>query len=139
LSAVPLASLRVVLDTNIFISAVIFGGRPGEVVRFALRDRYLLLTSEPIRHETERVLAEKFLLPQAAIEQACAALWQSSIQVEPQHSISACPDPDDNRILECALEGNASLIVSGDKHLLRMHPFQGVEIVNVDAFFEPAS
>jgi len=48
--------------------------------------------------------------------------------------LSACDDPDDDRILEAAVEGCADCIVSGDKHLLRMKTFQGIEILKVGEF-----
>ena len=63
-----------------------------------------------------------------------AALTQVVELVAPASEIAECEDPDDNRILEAAVEGNAGFIVSGDKHLLRMNPFRGIEILTVAAF-----
>jgi predicted nucleic acid-binding protein len=54
--------------------------------------------------------------------------------VSPDFVLMDCQDPDDNRILEAAVAGSADVIVTGDKHLLRMHPFRGIEILKVDAF-----
>jgi putative PIN family toxin of toxin-antitoxin system len=126
--------LRVVLDTNVFISALKFRGKPAQVIALAQQRRFQLLTSSPIRRETERILGEKFKLPSAEIMLGCRPLWRMSSDVEARGTLTACSDPDDNRILECAVFGRADYIVSGDKHLLSMHPYQNIGILRVDDF-----
>ena len=56
--------------------------------------------------------------------------------VVPEIVLSDCVDPDDNRILEAAVAGGAEAIVSGDRHLLRMRVFRGIEVVNVNDFID---
>jgi predicted nucleic acid-binding protein len=50
--------------------------------------------------------------------------------------VNDCSDPDDNRILECALDAHAAVIVTGDSHLLRLHPYRGTEILTAKQFLE---
>jgi uncharacterized protein len=128
--------IRVVLDTNIYISAFLFGGKPLQVLDLAEDRRITLLYSQPIRKEVEDVLAEKFRWPCETINLACAPYWKIGFAIKPKRKISACPDPDDDRILECAIEANASHIVTGDKHLLNMMSFEGISILRPDDFLK---
>lgn len=130
--------MRVVLDTNVFISGLLFGGNPARVLQLAEARLFELLTSPPIRREVERVLEEKFKWPASMIALACNPLWQIGRDIHPSVQVTDCPDPDDNRILECALEGRAQFIVSGDHHLLDMKRFAGIPIVRIDQFLSSA-
>ena len=126
--------IRVVLDTNIYISAFLFGGKPSEILK-QIEDREITLAYSPaIRRELEGVLAGKFRWPANMIELACAPYWNMGICVKPSFSIRACADPDDDRILECAVEAQAQLIITGDKHLLTMRNFEGIPILTADQF-----
>ncbi len=125
--------MRVVLDTNVIISALLFGGKPLEVLKLAEAGAFIMLTSPPLRRETERILAERFLWENRVITLACGPLWDAAVVIEPAFSLTDCPDPDDNRVLECAVAGIADCIVTGDKVLLRMHPFQGIAIMRVES------
>lgn len=121
--------IAVVLDTNIYISAFLFGGNPRRVVQLAERHAYTLVASDAIRAETERILLDKFCWAPAQVVRACAPIWEMAKTVVPQIVITAAGDPDDNRILECAVEGGATIIVSGDQDLLRLNPYQRIRIV----------
>lgn len=128
--------MRVVLDTNVYISALLFGGKPLQVLGFAEDHMFSLLYSKPIREEVEGVLAKKFHWPQEMINLACEPYWKIGLAVRPKRRVSACPDPDDNRILECAIEARADWIVTGDKHLLDMLSFEGISILRPDDFLK---
>ena len=80
------------------------------------------------------MLAKKFAWPKTVIDLACVPLWQLAELVTPAVDIEECPDPDDNRILECALEGRPDAIVTGDRHLLDMKEFRGIPILAVNEF-----
>lgn len=126
--------MRVVLDTNVFISALIFGGKPALVLRWFNRPGPTLLLTDHILSEVERILRAKSGWDQAFIAEVigdliCVAEW-----VRPTLQVSACRDPDDNRILEAALAGAADFIVSGDADLLSMSAFRGIPIVSVTDF-----
>lgn len=129
-----MALRRVVLDTNVYISGFVFRGRPAQLLRQAETSEFSLLTSHSIRQETERVLSEKFQWSPRVIASVCAPLWEAGLDVETTISVEACVDPDDDRILECAVAGQADYIVSGDRHLLDMKQFQGIPIMRIDDF-----
>jgi putative PIN family toxin of toxin-antitoxin system len=126
--------MRVVLDTNVLISGIIFGGKPDAILRMASRDQFTLILSEEILSELEEVLAEKFNWSPAKIASVFEDIGKSAEMTLPEMVLTGCADPDDNRILEAAVEGCADCIVSGDKHLLRMKTFRGIEILTVSDF-----
>lgn len=124
--------MRVVLDTNVWISALVFpGGACDQLVR-KLRESpsVVLLTSSFILQEFERVLVEKFEYARHDAEPLRRAVAEFSTIVEPQQRVTVIRQPDaDNRILECAVDGQADLLVTGDaKHLLPLKIFRGIRI-----------
>jgi putative PIN family toxin of toxin-antitoxin system len=123
--------VRVVLDTNILISAVLFPGGPPELVyRLALEGRIELVTSPALLGEFGRVLTTKFGWACEPAEEAVrqiARIGQVSESSERVREIKA--DPADDRVLEAALAGSAEVIVSGDRHLLRLRKWRDVRIV----------
>lgn len=126
--------MRVVLDTNIFISGLVFAGIPGKVIEAALLGQYDLILSESILAEMERVLPLKFGWKTEHVQLAELDIRKSAEMVEHELTLTDCPDPDDNRILEAAVAGRAGCIVSGDRHLLGMKIFRGIEIVTAHEF-----
>jgi putative PIN family toxin of toxin-antitoxin system len=111
---------RAVLDSNIFVSAVQFGGRPQELLRAAEDGRDALVLSEPILTEVTEVLVRKSLWSPGRVSLRLERIRSVAVLTPAELEISACEDPDDNRILEAAVPGAANFIVSGDDHLLRM-------------------
>jgi len=127
--------LRVVLDTNIYISAFMFGGVPSEIVEAGMDGRFLLVTSEPLLLELDRKLRDKFKLKIEDARVLLMELRSSALIVAPALSIHAVSaDPDDNRVIECAVAGNADCIVSGDRHLKELKIWQGIEIITPREF-----
>ncbi len=120
---------RVVFDTNAFISAFAYGGTPEDAYRLAIRRKVILLTSPAIMQETARILKDKFNWEDERIEQALVQIARVSDIVRPKKRIKLLDDEPDNRILECALEGKADFIISGDKHLLTLKQFQDIPVV----------
>ena len=112
---------RVVLDANIYISGLVFGGTPRTLLIAARVGKFVLCFSDKIREEVERTLGQKFLWPPGQIRLACDPLWKvaSHIATTTKLSIIAA-DPNDDRILECAVDGQADIIASGDGHILRL-------------------
>jgi len=131
-------TLRVVVDTNVCVSAFLFGGKPARFLQLAEDHVFTIVASAPLRTEVERVLANKFGWPKHLIVEACGSIWEIAECVTPKIQLEACPDPDDNLVLECAVEGNADCIVSGDRHLLDMLRFRGITILTVDEFLRSA-
>jgi putative PIN family toxin of toxin-antitoxin system len=125
---------RIVLDTNIYISALYYGGKPRQVLDLASARELQLLISLPLKLELERVLRDKFDLPPSELAANADALWSRAKWIAPQRRLSLCPDEPDNRVLECAMEGHADFIVTGDRHLLNLGPVAKITILKPDAF-----
>jgi uncharacterized protein len=129
--------IRVVADTNIFISALMFGGLPGSFLNLALLETFRLVTSPTLLDELEEKLRDKFELAVKDIDRIRARLEKISFVVEPVLTLTAIKDdPDDNRVLECAVAGKANYVVSGDRHLLRLGAYMGIPIVSVRQFLD---
>ena len=128
--------MRVVLDTNILISAFVFpGGTPETVYRLALEERVQLVTSPALLAEFGRVLAEKFRWSPSRAGEAVAHVARVGLVVEPSERVRAVKaDPTDDRILEAASEGKADTIISGDSHLHRLGSWQGIPVVTAATF-----
>ena len=124
---------RAVLDTNIFISAL-FGGNPEEIYRATLQGRFRLVTSPAILTELARTLREKFSMPEAEITRYIKQVGRHADVVRPEKRVRVLRDNPDNRVLECALEGKASVIVSGDRHLIDLGEYRGIPILRPTEF-----
>ena len=128
---------RVVLDTNVIVSALVFGGVPRGVLELAQAGQCEFFYSESIQTEVRRVLSDKFDWPEAMLQQALPVLWSTGKLVVPRTTLNAVPgDPDDNRILECAVEARAQVIVSGDRHLLVLQAYKSIPIVTPRQFID---
>ena len=128
--------MRVVLDTNVMVSALLFGGYPERVFLAGLRGEIQLLTSRALLRELERVLTEKFKLGVRLVKDAMDLLKTLAEIVETTSRLKVIADPDDdNRVLECAVDGNAEFIVTGDtKHILPLKEYKGILILRPSEF-----
>lgn len=126
--------MRVVLDTNILVSALISrSGPPGQLLTLVQQRRATLVTSCAQIDELRDVLSRDRLKPyiHAGDAQDLLATLDAVAQLATElPKVSTSPDPDDNAILATAIAGNAELIVSGDKpHMLALHALEGIPIV----------
>jgi putative PIN family toxin of toxin-antitoxin system len=128
--------IHVVLDSNIYISALLFGGNPRSVVELAQMGAFQAFSPEHIGAEVEEVLRRKFAWRETRIQAAANATWRTAIQTGPTARIADCPDPDDNRVLECAVAARAHFIVTGDRHLLDLNPYRRISIVSPRQFLD---
>ena len=127
--------MRVVADTNVIVSAFVFGGLPRRVLELAAMGHFELCLSEAIQAEVERVLENKFGWDRSTIQSSVLRLQGWSLLFAPQTPLDLVKDdPDDNRILECALAAEAQAIVSGDRHLLKLGAFRSILIQNPRQF-----
>jgi putative PIN family toxin of toxin-antitoxin system len=130
---------RVVLDTNVYISALMFGGLPGSLLDLALLRSFTLIISPALLDELDEKLRAKFGVSPEDAAFLRARLENLAQVVEPGEALSViAEDPDDNRVIECAVKGGADLIVSGDRHLLKLARYNGISIVAVRQFMESA-
>ncbi|HZZ15617.1 MAG TPA: putative toxin-antitoxin system toxin component, PIN family [Candidatus Sulfotelmatobacter sp.] len=129
--------MRIVMDTNVIVSALVFGGVPRQGLELADSGRCEFFYSPPIQDEVRRVLEEKFGWSGAKMDEVLPKLWKIGTPIVPHHRVEAVrDDPDDNRILECALSAQAKFVVSGDRHLLRLRSYMSVSIVSPREFLE---
>jgi len=131
--------MRVVADTNILISAFLFGGLPRVFLERGLAGAFSLVTSGALLDELDEKLNGKFAVPENKRRAFLSQLKSKASVVNPSFVLDAVPDdPDDNRVLECAVAGKANCIVSGDRHLLRLGSYEGIAILTVRRFIEIA-
>ena len=131
--------MRVVLDTNVLISAIFWTGRPKQLLNKVRRKECLFLTSQILLTELRAVLTREdkpFRLSTVEADTVIRAMQDLALIVQPQSHLSVCRDESDNRVLECAVDGQADYIVSGDIHLLELQTFQDVDILTVKDFLD---
>ncbi len=125
-----MTDIRVVLDTNVIISAVFWRGSPYKVMRKVLRGELTLVTSTAILEEVMDRLQNKFNLPAEEAEKLRDILLTHSLLIEPTTKLKAVKaDEKDNKIVECAVDGRADFIVTGDSHILNLEEYRGIKIV----------
>jgi len=130
--------LRIVLDTNVFISGVFFIGPPYEILEAWVDKRIQILISSEILHEYQRAGEElSHQYPEIEITPILKSFTKNAISISvPRLPQPVCVDPDDDKFLACAVAGKAELIISGDKHLLNINDFQGIKIVKPRKFVD---
>ncbi len=127
--------MRVVFDTNVFVSAFITPGGNGDLAFLAAIDgRIELATSVPILAETGSVLMAKFGWEREETERTVRFIAAVAMMVEPRQRLALLGDETDNRILECAAASGADIIVAGDRHLLDLGLFGITRISTLAAF-----
>lgn len=128
--------LRIVLDTNVIISAILFGGIPRSILDMLISGKHDFFLSMPIIEEIREVLNRpKFEFDNERILLLIEELHSLCIIVKPTRSINfIIDDPADNKILECAIEANAEIIVSGDSHLFSIGSYKGIKILSPRQF-----
>jgi putative PIN family toxin of toxin-antitoxin system len=130
--------VKIILDTNVFISGIFFSGPPHTILQ-AWRDRRVqIILSPEILEEYSRV-AES--LHRKYPEINLNAILELIVVEAEMHEVKAldeavCVDPDDDKFIACALSSGAKLIVSGDKHLLDVDGYRGVEVLKPKAFVD---
>lgn len=131
-----MGTVRVVLDTNVLISALGWGGKPDECVRLGLRGEVEFLGSPATLMELAHVLDyPKFGFTEDEKTGFYVAILSRTTVLQPEETVSEIEsDPDDNAFLSCAIAGSAEFIVSGDKDLLDLGSFHGIPIVTPAQF-----
>lgn len=132
---------RYVLDTNIIVSALLFKRSQPRQALDKARSSGSLLMSQPIWEEVQAVLGrEKFdqYITFGERQFFLMGLYKTVEFIDIQETVVACRDPEDNKALELAVNGQAQTIITGDRDLLVLHPFEGVSILTVRQFLEQA-
>lgn len=124
--------MKVVFDSNILISALVFPGGHGEAaLRRIVEERDQLVISKPILDELLGVLARKFARDAEELAHAAIFLSELGIFVRPRRRLRVVKDDPDKRILECAVAGRARAIVTGDKALLALGEDRNIRILSL--------
>lgn len=130
-------SRRIVLDTNVIISAFLKPqSLPRRVLEHVLQEHVFLISLDTFGELRERLLHKKFdrYVSRTLRLHFLRLLPTLSKNVERRTTIKACRDPKDNKFLELAVDGQADYIITGDADLLALHPFRGIEISTPQAF-----
>lgn len=133
--------IRTVFDANVFVSALLSPrGFPSRILAAWRAERFHLVISPAILEEIGRVfqypkIALRHRWPEAKIRLFLEDLAHLAILTAGEHRLNViAEDPSDNRYLECAVEGDAEYIVSGDQHLLRLATYQRIKILTPREF-----
>lgn len=129
---------KIVLDTNIFISALGWGGKPHQIFKRCIAKEFILFLSPDIFKEINRVLHyPKFVFSEEDISEFLGQILEIGNFVTANEKITVIKDdPSDNMFLECALSAKAEYIVSGNIHLKKLKEFRGIKIVTATDFLE---
>ena len=128
--------MKIVIDTNVVVSAIFFGGRPRALLELLVSHKLEAYVSTAIvteYRETIEELCTKY--PDKPPRLPLTAIVSAMKMIEPTTTIDICRDPDDNKFLECAFDADCIYIVSGDKDLLSLGTFSNIQIVTVSDFF----
>jgi uncharacterized protein len=130
--------MRVTLDTNVIISGIFFSGPPSKILKAWADQRFQLVLSQQILDEYQRVsgeLSSKF--PSIDIAPIIELITIHGLFIDTHgYTLPVCEDPDDNKFIECAVAGNCEIIISGDKHLLKLSEFRGIEVLSPRDFVD---
>jgi putative PIN family toxin of toxin-antitoxin system len=129
--------VKVVFDTNVLVSALVFPGGRGEAALLrVVEERDQLFFSKPILDELLGVLARKFSRDKEELSRVALLLSELGVAVRPRQKLRVVKDEPDNRVLECALAGHVDAIVTGDQALLELREFRGVRIISLREYLE---
>ncbi len=138
--------LKIVLDTNVFFSGILSPDRaPAKILDLVLSGKCKLVSSPKIIQEIQQVtqypgiiklMKKRKIRPEELADAILKILRVSAITPGVVKVQGVCPDPQDDMFLACGLEGQADFIISGDKHLLDLKTYQGIQIVNPATFLE---
>jgi putative PIN family toxin of toxin-antitoxin system len=130
--------MTVVLDSNVVLSAFLYGGRPKQIFQMVLSGSIQLASSEALLNEIRGVLQRptfglnKQFIQTMLSEYSGVAKWKEPAE----HFSIVQDDPNDNQFIDCAVAAKADYLITGDKHLLKLAAFRVVKIISVDGFLE---
>ena len=127
--------IKVVLDTNVFISALFWKGAPYQIFKRVLDGAILNFTSPQILEEIKGRLLDKFKLPPEKVKEFLEIIIFNSQIVFPKRKLNIVKeDPSDNKVIECGLGAKASFVISGDRHLLKIKEYREIKIISPREF-----
>lgn len=127
---------RVVLDSNVIVSAIIFGGKPQVLLKKAYKREIQGIISEIILAGINDVFVKHFEIPTSKLKKLNRRIRAKFDVVNPRTMVKVSRDPDDNKILEAAVEGTCDYIVTGDKDLLDLRKYKNIKILSPAEFLK---
>ena len=130
--------MKLVLDTNIFISSFFWGGNPRKIMTRIIDGRDILFVSYEILQEVFFVMSRpKFNVNHRQVIRFINSIEEIALRVTLLGTVQGvCRDSDDDKILECAVLGDVDFIISGDRDLLSLKKFQGISIMSASEYIE---
>lgn len=133
--------MKIVVDTNVLVSATYWKGNSLKVLRLADEGKVKLVISQELIEEYNKVInseeiSEKIEKRRLVAEKAIIKTVNESIRVEPQERVKIVEDPDDDKVIECAVAGDVDCIVSRDNHLLKLKRYKHIRIVTPEEFLK---
>lgn len=129
--------MRIVIDTNVLISGVFFGGFPRKILSTVVEQKITACATAEIINEYEEIVQEMINRKQGHINKAILSPLIKTMEIiDPVSRVEICRDPDDNKFLECAKDSHALYVVSGDKDLLVIEQFENIQIMTAKDFCE---
>ena len=127
--------MKIVIDTNVLISGVFFGGAPRRVLDAVIDSEISAFASLEIIDEYQEIVKEMISRKQGHINRdLLSPLLQKISMIVPEKKADVCRDPDDNKFLDCARDCKALYIVSGDKDLLVLEHYENIDIITAKEF-----
>ncbi|MFV1916870.1 MAG: putative toxin-antitoxin system toxin component, PIN family [Patescibacteria group bacterium] len=127
--------IKVVIDSNVYISAILFRGQPDKVLRLAKIRELRVFISPEILLEISHKLHKKFKLSEEEVTKVLKGISKITEIIQPKIKLKVVKeDPSDNKVIECAVVADAGYIITGDKHLLKMREFEQIKIVTPSDF-----
>jgi len=129
--------IRIVIDTNVYISALMFGGLPGSLLDLVFLRCFVTLVSPDLLRELDEKLKLKFKVSPEDAATILEKITGAAEVVQPKETLHVVKeDPDDNRVLECAVTGQADFVVTGDRHLLGLTEYRSIKVLRVRQFLD---
>lgn len=129
--------MKIVIDTNIVISAAFFGGIPRKVIDLVIKGNVIACTNVEILAEYEETTLDMAVKKKGHINQEVFNRFMNNVEIiDAVAVVNVCRDPDDNKFIACAVDAKAIYIVSGDKDLLTVKNYDAIEIVTAAEFYE---
>lgn len=129
--------MRIVIDTNVLISGIFFGGLPRQILSAVVRRQITACATVEIIDEYEEIVQEMITRKQGHLNSTILTPLINAIEImDPVTRVKICRDPDDDKFIGCAKDARALYIVSGDKDLLVISDYEGIRIVTAKEFCE---
>lgn len=126
---------KMVIDTNVFISGLLFGGKPEQILKSWAKNEFILCISPELQAEIVNKLQIKFKVSSKIIDDLIVDLEEQAKKFLPHANVSLLRDPNDNLLLELADEAKADYLISGDKDVLIIKEYKGTKIISPAEFF----